>query len=64
MSPDINPRKVIASVGQKVPRHCSHCGTDTGFVESEAAVHAVAKWICPNCGTLNQFEIEFKRGTP
>ena len=52
--------KVVAVVGEKVPRLCLPCGYQLGFCESTTAVTSVAKWICPECGTLNQFEIEFR----
>jgi predicted RNA-binding Zn-ribbon protein involved in translation (DUF1610 family) len=54
------PGKVVAVVGDKVPRTCVPCGCQLGFSESATAVTSVAKWICPECGTLNEVEIEFR----
>jgi len=53
-------KKVEAVVGEKVPWRCDPCGTEAGNSESRSAVTSVAKWICPNCGTLNEFEVDFK----
>jgi hypothetical protein len=52
--------KVVAVVGEKVPWRCSPCGCQAGFSESLTPVTSVAKWICPECGTLNEFEVDFK----
>jgi hypothetical protein len=54
------PARVVAVVGDKVPRRCVPCGYQLGFSESTTAVTSVAKWICPECGSLNEFEIEFR----
>ena len=53
-------KKVTALVGEMVPQRCRPCGVDAGFVESKTAITSVAKWICPTCGTLNEFEVEFR----
>ena len=55
-------KKIFAKVGNKVLWRCSQCDGEGGVSESERPVTAVAKWICPKCGTLNQFEIEFRAG--
>jgi hypothetical protein len=52
--------KVVAVVGQKVPWRCIPCGCLAGFSESTTAVTSLAKWICPECGTLNEFEVDFR----
>jgi transposase-like protein len=54
------PKKIIAIVGEKISRRCSPCGAEAGFLESKTAITSVAKWICPECGTLNEFEVEFR----
>jgi len=56
-------KKIIAVVGEKVPRRCSACGDEAGILESQTAITSVAKWICPKCGTLNEFEVEFRAAT-
>ena len=53
-------KKVVAVVGDKVLWRCIPCGTEAGASESMTAVTSVAKWICPECGTLNEFEVEFR----
>jgi transcription elongation factor Elf1 len=55
-------KKVFANVGDKIPWRCGQCNSEAGFSESVKPVTAVAKWICPNCGTLNEFEVQFKIG--
>jgi hypothetical protein len=57
-------KKVVALVGEQVPRRCILCGYQLGFSESKTAVTCVAKWICSDCGTLNEFEVEFRIATP
>jgi hypothetical protein len=52
--------KVVAVVGDKVPWNCSSCACRAGSSESATAVTSVAKWICPECGALNEFEVDFK----
>ena len=56
--------KVVAVVGDKVPQRCLPCNYQVGFCESTTAVTSVAKWICPECGTLNEFEIDFRIPSP
>ena len=53
-------KKIIAVVGEKIPLQCNACGPEAGFLESQTAMTSVAKWICPKCGTLNEFEVEFR----
>jgi len=60
MDPKKRSKKVIAVVGDKVPWRCIPCGRQAGFSESTTAVTSVAKWICPECGALNEFEIDFR----
>jgi hypothetical protein len=54
--------KKVMSVGQSVLRKCSKCGTAAGLAESTVPATVLQKWICVSCGTLNQFEIEFRKG--
>jgi len=60
MDARIRSKKVEAVVGETVPWRCDPCGTEAGNSKSLTAVTSVAKWICPNCGTLNEFEVHFK----
>lgn len=57
-------KKIVAVVGEKVPWHCSACGDEAGLLESKTAITSVAKWFCPKCGTLNEFEVEFRTAAP
>ena len=57
-------KKILAVVGQKVAWHCTSCGAEAGFLESKTAITSVAKWICMQCGTENEFEVEFKVAAP
>jgi hypothetical protein len=52
--------KVLILVGQRLLRTCLKCGTGAGLGESMVPAIVLQKWICLSCGTLNQFEIEFR----
>jgi len=54
------PGKVDAKVGASVVRECDKCGMGAGRAESSVPAAVMQKWICSSCGTLNQFEIEFR----
>jgi hypothetical protein len=54
--------KKVMSVGESLLRKCSQCGTAAGLAESPVPATVLQKWICVSCGTLNQFEIEFRKG--
>jgi len=53
-------KKIQAKVGDKVLWRCSECRAEAGVSESLRPITAVAKWICPGCGTQNEFEIQFR----
>ena len=56
-----NPEKIDLFVGQTFVRECFSCGTAAGLAESAAPAIVMQKWICSSCGTLNQFEIVFRK---
>lgn len=55
-----NPEKMDMYVGQSLVRECFSCGMAAGRAESSVPATVIQKWICSSCGTLNQFEIEFR----
>lgn len=57
----IHSKALVVSVGTRVPNHCARCGAESDCSQSDVAVKSVAKWFCPNCGTLNEVEIEFRK---
>ncbi len=56
-----NPGKIEMFVGQTLVRECFSCGMAAGRAESAVPSTVMQKWICSSCGTLNQFEIEFRK---
>jgi hypothetical protein len=56
-----NPGKIELFVGQSLVRECFSCGMAAGRAESAAPATVMQKWICSSCGTLNQFEIEYRK---
>jgi ribosomal protein S27AE len=52
--------RITAFVGQSVLRKCSKCGAGAGLAETAAPTTILQKWFCVSCGTLNQFEIDFR----
>jgi hypothetical protein len=56
-----NSEKVELLVGQSFVRECFSCGTAAGRAESATPATIMQKWICSSCGTLNQFEIVFRK---
>lgn len=56
-----NPEKMEIFVGQSLVRECFNCGITAGRAESAVPATVMQKWICSSCGTLNQFEIDFRK---
>ena len=57
------PGARVVEVGQKVVRECFKCGTGAGQAESLVPTIVLQKWICVSCGTLNQYEIQFRKSS-